>query len=728
MPQAMPVQTNAVTIPDYRPVDRTPTSLMPVDPSLFKNPLESFMQGAEHGMDLGVQIAGMPNAMEKLKAAKQLTQNTEWAMAHPNEPQSQGYAMGPGGPQFRGTDVQMMPDVTNRRALEEARARQAGAGVGLTNAQVAETQANTAYRNAETGFMPLKEALKPQLSRMVDANGNPLPGAYNNEGGVTPPRNGPGNAAATGQNAGNAPSTITVPQFTPPQPGQSSFSPDQVRAWWGANWSDTAKSVQWSPAWNNGQGGWVITHGDKSKDIVPDSLIQQNRGKWEPDMPLESALKLSSIQRQAGQLSNAPTLPSGYQDPQSLASDEAAFSGPNVPPQAAQATIGAAAAPQATSVTGGQGVAPVSPNQQVMPGAPTPTPQGAMPGSTPAAPGQAPMQSAQNPVQGWKDPNAADFGGTRHLIGMQGRSPIFKPDVGDAYIVRELEQDGTEVRQSLSGLTPPERVTPLSSSIRTKQLNDQLILEQDLRKRAQDEGMANVERSTPQQMTDWLNQRRLQDKAIPQSEQKTLYSMVDALKIGEDLKKKVDSMNPEQFGAAAQWWQAKKDKAQGLPWAGKLLGPPDLGLAQFDGSLEAFKEKVNLGMNNGRINKDVGQKVLSMIGTPGDNPGTLGARIDGALKLLRPELSREVMGSVSMGKGVPQELVKAASDADHYQQSLDQGQAGAKQGMQENPPSATATPNKSPAPVLVRTKAEFDALPPKTPYIDKNGKPGLKPG
>lgn len=705
MPQAMPVQTNTVTIPDYRPFDRTPTSLMPVDPSLFKNPLESFMQGAEHGLKLGSEIAEMPNAAEKLKAARQLTQNTEWAMAHPDEAKSQGYAMGPNGPQFRGTDVQMMPDVTNRRALEEARARQAGAGVGLTNAQVAEAQANAQEVRARTGLMPLKEAAPGQKMLNVDAYGRPMPGTYNQSGGINPPVNGPGNTAGGNppvedQSTGNAPSTITVPKFTPPQPGHSTFSPDQVKAWWGANWSDTIKKTEWSPVYNNGQGGWVLTHGDGSKDVVTDSLIQQNKGKWSPDLPLADALKLSAIQRQAGQLPNAPTLPAGYQDPQSLASDEAAFSGPDVSPSAAQSTLQAAgAAPQATAVTGSQGAAPVSPNQQVMPGAPVPTASNAMPGTTPAAPGQAPIQLAQNPLEGWKDPNAADFGATRHIIGMQGNKPIIRPDTGEDYILAGLEQDGTEMRQPLNGLTPPERVTPLSAVIKQKNVTSMLKLQDEMR----DMGKNPEEMNYPQMLQAKADAYALKThEPLPEPTQRRLDTLGQVLSNGYALQQQVSSMSQAQRSPLAMMWNSAQDRAGGL------LGQSNQDLAQMQKNWKEFKGMLGRSVGEGRMSGPEMQAIIAGVGDPYKNPQTFVQGFNSAYQRLQNQYVNEVNSALEAKKyTVPKNYLETAGWA--YKHMAEQPNSG----VPANAGGSVAAGNKP----VTHSQAEEDALPPNTHFI-----------
>jgi hypothetical protein len=215
------------------PASFMPTQPYPLDMSLIQSPVGLLLKGMSQGMDMGAQIAGMPNAMEKLKPAKALTKNAEDAMSKPNDPASKAYSIdASGASQFRGKDAPMMPDVAQSRARAAVDTSQAAAEARLKQ-QEAEYYAKLHASDWDTaagtapGVQPMPS--NPAVDAAYKAAGLPAQSSNNNSSNAVPgvpSANGgtPAAAAPTGggQAAGQAGGTVNVPVPTA-KPGESLF-------------------------------------------------------------------------------------------------------------------------------------------------------------------------------------------------------------------------------------------------------------------------------------------------------------------------------------------------------------------------------------------------------------------------------------------------------------------------------------------------------------------------
>lgn len=773
---------------------------MPVDASLYANGgALGFLKGAQQGLQLGNEIAGMPNAAEKLKAAHLLTQNSIDAMNNPDKGSSKAYSMGPNGPQFQGSNAEMSQDVANRQRLGQAEvggkilSNQMMPIVGATAGQQASGKtalggdAPGTYNNSGGENAGVQPAVNPDGTPGVSqtpanqptAGGGGMPvGGSPNAGGsanastgsapgstalaassgdqtndATAPSSGAPSQGGSGGNADVSPGTqyaqtgggappdgsvssggknLVIPKPTPRMPGGSLFKPEDVKNWWTSNWGDTATSVQFSPTYNNGKGGWVVSHKDGSKDVVDDDVILANKNHWNPTPPFADQLKMAHAMRQAPDPSaqspgGAPPT-SGLSQPQNpldilnpgLAAQR------NVDATDARRSIGqpapmpGAAAPRSN---------PVTPAGVSVPGAP--------PTAAPLAPGAAPSATASNlpvPTGGAQDLNAADFGATRKVIGRKGNAPIFQPDLGQPYVVTAVAQDGTETRSPLNGVGQTTQATPYSTQVKLLQAKNAMDIQKSMVEDAVKKGADPVLIQDPVNgqayLTDYLNKQNLLAHKIDPGQAENLRSMAEAMTTGYKLSNQLADTDPAKIGAAAQFGNSLLDKGQGLPFGwNKFVPKPDQSLAQINTDFELYKKQAGRAFNKGKYTSSLGKGIDESLGNATQNPGTAKTRIDGTLSTLGPQFVNEVRGEIAEGRGVPDDILQAANAVEaQLKKGAIPGGTGAARTNQTpvNQTAHSTAPMAAPPPgaTQVITKADEAALAPNTPYVGKN-KDGL---
>jgi hypothetical protein len=703
------------------PASFMPTQPYPLDMSLIQSPVGLLLKGMSQGMDMGAQIAGMPNAMEKLKTAKALTEHAKAAMDDPDSPASKAYSIdASGASQFRGKDAPMMPDVAQSRARAAVDTSQAAAEARLKQ-QEAEYYAKLHASDWDTaagtapGVQPMPS--NPAVDAAYKAAGLPAQSSNNNSSNAVPgvpSANGgtPAAAAPTGggQAAGQAGGTVNVPVPTA-KPGESLFSPDQVKSWWGANWSDTAKSAQWSAHFNNGQGAWVVTHQDGSKDVVTDDLIQKNAGKWTADIPLDSSLKMSAAQRQAGQLPSAPVM--GSETP--LMVDAQGNTTPASVPRRAPANAmppAAAPAPQGQVPGGAPGNVPAMPNPQGPPQGPAANVPPTNPNPNPAA------AKASNELDlDVPDPDRERVGTAP--TGM----PMYKTSNGSLYMVQRGDDPYTETRlypQGKGGLrveTVPRPSAParMAEAKRVEELKNEAATRGEDPNAPPDVLKANQRKA-------WLQKSQHQ---LDGTEKKVMMDSVNALNAGRELQKLLPGLNPATISAFGQKADQAKDVAHAF-MPGVKMFQPDPDLPKFEATYGQFKSALQGAIGNGRITQAQSDRIDQLIGSPASNPTTFGKRLETTLDILGEQFSTNVDANLKNNYAVPDTYIEVANTYETDKRKRTQG--ANPQAAAPAPAATAAASTASPAapgsssqqPIRVTGDDQLNALPAGTWITDGN--------
>jgi hypothetical protein len=700
------------------PASFMPTQPYPLDMSLIQSPVGLLLKGMSQGMDMGSQIAGMPNAVEKLKAAKALTKNAEDAMSKPNDPASKAYSMdASGASQFRGKDAPMMPDVAQSRARAAVDTSQAAAEARLKQ-QEAEYYAKLHASDWDTaagtapGVQPMPS--NPAVDAAYKAAGLPAQSgnaAPANAVPGVPSANGGTPAAAAPAGAGPAPGqgggTVTIPQPTPAQPGQSHFTPDQIQSWWASNWSDTAKSASWSPQFNDGQGAWVVKHSDGSKDIVTDDLVMQNKGKWTPEIPLSSALQMSASQRQAGQLPSAPVM--GSETPQTVDAQGRTTPASVPRPAPANAMPPAALAPQGQVPGAAPGNVPPLPNPQGPPQTPAPNVPPTNPNPNPAA------AKASNELDlDVPDPDRERVGTAP--TGM----PMYKTPNGSLYMVQRGDDPYTETRlyPQGKGELRVETVPRPSAPARMAEAKRMEELKNEAATRGEDPNAPSDVLKANQRKA-WLQKSQHQ---LDGTEEKVMMDSVNALNAGKELQKLLPSLNPATISAFGQKADQYKDVAHAfMPGVKMFQSDPDL--PKFEATYGQFKSALQGAIGNGRITQAQADRIDQLIGSPASNPTTFGKRLETTLDILGEQFSTNVDAKLKSNYTVPDTYIEVANTYATEKRKRTQGA-----NPQAAAPAPAATAASAPAaagssaqqPIRITGKDQLDAIPAGTWITDGN--------
>jgi hypothetical protein len=196
-----------------------------------------------------------------------------------------------------------------------------------------------------------------------------------------------------------------------------------------------------------------------------------------------------------------------------------------------------------------------------------------------------------------------------------------------------------------------------------------------------------------------------------------------------------------------------KDYAAGLPAGDQIVklmgGPPKPQYVTFARNFAEYQNRLLNALNGQRINQQEYDRLKDMTGDPARNAGSFPQRFNDGVNSIAQKYTGVVHMAVGPGharvdpdtlnfvNGIDQYLHKQGASNAQLAQKM-QTKAGAMTQAEDTGSGANLTPSDTsqtdagssnvPATVVhVTSQAQFDALPPKTVFIDSSGKKKMKP-
>lgn len=669
VPVFQPAPTQMNTMP--YPVQFTGTGL--------SNAIDGALKGLQAGFQLRHQIADMPNETKRAQLAGRYIDEASKAMDDYHQgkydPLMAGLKSDASG--ATGMDFSKVPDMPMREQQ-----------LGLGQRQI--TQADLSNLQTAQNIQLARELMDFEKWK----SGQTLQGGFG-RGTNQPPPMPPDSVSPEAQRAAQivgvgkdvAAPTGAPLQNQPTQDWTSPWSTDEARQYFKDNHGTNAVDATWD--WKNGKYDILLKDGTSVPQYP--SVMKAHPGNWTPPQKDEESSAPMAV---------PPPTPEQVQNmAQPVATGHAAR--PLVPSVVANANV----LPQPT-VTGASMPAPPMQGQALADD--RPMLNLASFSDTPNSARDRDPVEVRNGVKVYMDP-------------YQNRKYIVSPGGGEKGELRFYDGDPSD--------KPPIMIP-----------NPTYDADQDIIKHAVAAGMDPQKMSRAQIITELSKQENAKlHNYVPEQKQKELDGMYGVMQAQVDLRDAMHDLKPGEINVISEGWDNVKRKWGNV--VGQQVNPNHTRVYQ---AYNQIRSAIRVAEDGKTLTPGEAQDLLAKVGSPSDSD--FKQKMDKLASNLQDKYVLMVHGAQNVGYKVPDTnldianaiaLQKEQRGEGKFSKKLVESNEKSAQGSSTDANSATAT-GATPEPstgaldapttvVHVTSKAQFDALPPKTVFIDSSGKKKMKP-